>query len=105
MNICFIIGTLTREPEQVQGTQKTLCKLNIAVNENYTTADGTRPVQFFNVSCWGVLADNCLKYLTKGSKIGVVGKMQTRSWEDNGVKKYATEIVASEISFISTKKD
>lgn len=105
MNICFIIGTLTREPEQVQGTQKTLCKMSVAVNENYTKEDGTRPVQFFNISCWGALADNCLKYLTKGSKIGVAGKMQTRSWEDNGVKKYTTEIVANEIDFIYTKKD
>lgn len=105
MNICFTVGTLTREPEEVLGTPQKLCKLNIAVNENYTKEDGSRPVQFFNVSCWGIRAENCLKYLTKGSKIGVLGKMQTRTWEDNGIKKYATEIVATEIEFIYTKKD
>lgn len=106
MNLCFVVGNLTREPEEIKGTQKTLCKMCVAVSENYTKEDGTRPVQYFNITSWGALADNCLKFLTKGSKIAVLGKMQTRSWEDeNGNKKYATEITATEIEFVYTKKD
>ena len=103
MNICYLIGNLTKEPEKVEGNlSKTLARLNIAVRENYTDKDGNRPVQFFNVSVWGALAENCLKYLHKGSKIAIVGKIQNRMWEADGIKKYNTEIVASEIEFIST---
>jgi single-strand DNA-binding protein len=103
MNISFVIGSLTKEPEKVEGNlSKTLARLNIAVRENYTDKDGNRPVQFFNVSVWGALAENCLKYLHKGSKVAIVGKIQNRMWEADGIKKYNTEIVASEIEFIST---
>lgn len=106
MNINFLIGNLTKQPEKIEGTQKSLCKFSIAVKENYTNKDGERPLSFFTIVAWGVLADNCVKYLKKGSKVGVVGKLQTRTWEDNdGNKRYATEIVASEIEFLSTKPD
>lgn len=105
MNISYIIGRLTQKPQEVKGTQKSLCKMTVAVNENYTNKDGERPVQFINVVVWGKLADNCIKYLDKGSQIAVLGKLQTRSWEDeNGTKKYAVEIVASEIEFLSKAK-
>lgn len=105
MNVSYLIGNLTNNPEKVEGTNKTLCKLNIAVNANYTEADGTRPVQFFNVAVWGVLADNCLKHLNKGSKVAVVGKLQTRSWEGKeGEKHYTTEIVANEVEFLTSPK-
>lgn len=106
MNISFIIGRLTQKPQEVQGTQTSLCKMTLAVNENYTNKDGERPVQFINVVVWGKLADNCIKYLDKGSQIAVLGKLQTRSWNDeNGVKKYAFEIVASEVEFLSKAKN
>lgn len=105
MNITFLIGNLSREPEEIKVENNTLCKINIAVNENYTNRDGERPVQFFNVSVWGKLAENCLKYLKKGSKIGVVGKIQIRYWEDeNNVKRSAIEVIANEIEFLSSGK-
>lgn len=104
MNISFLVGNLTKEPQKVELDGKSLCRLSIAVNENFTKADGTRPVQYFNVTVWEKLGENCLKYLKKGSKIGVVGKMQNRSWEKDGVKQYAQEIVASEVEFLSTPK-
>ena len=107
MNITMLVGNLTKDPEMIQGTDKSLCKLNIAVRENYTKEDGTRPSQFFNVAVWGKIAESCSKFLKKGSKIAVVGKMQNRTWEDkDSNKKYAMEVVASEIEFLSTvKKD
>lgn len=105
MNITFLIGNLSREPEEIKVENSTLCKINIAVNENYTNRDGERPVQFFNVSVWGKLAENCLKYLKKGSKVGVVGKIQIRYWEDeNNVKRSAIEVIANEIEFLSSGK-
>ena len=102
MNISYLIGNLTKDPQKVEGTKSSLCKLNLAVRENYTTADGERPTQFFNVAVWGAVADNCMKYLKKGSKVAVLGKIQNRDWEQDGVKRYSVEIVASEIEFIST---
>jgi single-strand DNA-binding protein len=104
MNVTFLIGNLTKDPQKVEGVEKTLCKLNLAVNANYTNADGERPVEFFMVSVWNKLAENCLKYLKKGSKIAVVGRMQNRSWEVDGVKRYAVEVVAEEVEFLSSPK-
>ena len=105
MNISFLIGNLTKEPQKVEKEGKTLCKLTIAVNENFTKADGTRPVQYFMVTVWDKLAENCLKYLKKGSKVSIVGKIQNRTWEDaDGIKKYAIEIVANEVEFLSSPK-
>lgn len=105
MNISYLIGNLTKDPQKVEGTKNSLCKLSLAVRENYTTADGERPTQFFNVAVWGTVADNCIKYLKKGSKVAVLGKMQNRVWEQDGVKKYSLEIVASEIEFLSTPQN
>ena len=103
MNLSFIIGNIVKEPQKVEINGKSLCKLNVAVNENFTKEDGTRPVQYFNVAVWNKLADICIKYLKKGSKVGIVGKIQNRQWEDeNGVKHYAQEIVAIEVEFLST---
>jgi len=102
VNTSFMVGNLTKDPQEVKmENDKHLCKLTLAVKENYTQ-NGERPVQYFNVAVWGTMAINCLRYLTKGSKVAVVGRLQTRSWEDDGVKKYAIEIVATEIEFLST---
>lgn len=104
MNICYLVGNLTKEPEMVQ-TDKALCKLSIAVRESYTKGDGTRPSQFFNVAVWGKIGESCGKFLKKGSKVAIVGKMQNRSWEDkDGTKRYAMEVVATEVEFLSTPR-
>ena len=103
MNICYLIGNLTRQPQEVELENKQLCKLTVAVKENFTV-NGERPTQFFNVAVWGALATNCLRYLDKGSKVAVAGRLQTRSWDDNGTKKYAVEIVATEVEFLSSPK-
>jgi hypothetical protein len=64
-----------------------------------------KAVEFLNVIVWGKTAENCVKYLNKGSKISVVGKVQTRKWEDEkGNTKFAVEVVAQEIEYLSVKK-
>lgn len=100
----FLIGNLTRDPEQVNISDKIVCKFSVAVNEMYVKQDGTRPVQFYNVIVWNKLAENCLKYLKKGSKIGLVGNPQNRCYEKDGEKKYVYEIVAEEIEFLFSAK-
>lgn len=102
----FGTGNLTKEPEMVQTTSGAIaCKMTIASSELYTKEDGTRPTQYFTVIAWNKLAENCLKFLGKGSKIGVIGNPQNRSYEtSDGVKKYVFEIIAQDIEFLSAKK-
>lgn len=104
MNITFMIGNLVKAPEKVEGFD--LARFTLAVSANYTKEDGTRPVEFFKVVAWNKLAENCLKYLTKGSRVGVCGKMQNRQYTTStGEERSVTELVASEIEFLNIKKE
>ncbi len=105
MNKCIFIGNLTRDPEhQTTGSGVSLCRFSIAVNRTYANANGEREVDYINIVAWRGLADNCAKYLTKGSKVCVVGSLQTRSYEDkDGNKRYATDIVAEDVEFVSSR--
>ena len=103
MNYSFIIGNLTRKPEMIEG--QNFAKLVVAVNDTFTKKDGTRGVNYFNVLVWNKLAESCVKYLDKGSKIAVVGRTQNRSYETKeGETRFVSEIIASEIEFLSIKK-
>ena len=83
MNKCIFIGNLTRDPEyQTTGSGVSLCRFSIAVNRSYSNANGERETDFINIVTWRGLADNCSKYLFKGSKVCVVGQLQNRTYED-----------------------
>lgn len=102
MNKTFLIGNLTRDPELTQTPNGvSVCKMSIAVNRNFTNANGERDTDFFNVVAWRGLADNCGKFLSKGKKIAVCGSIQNRSYETENGKKFITEIMADEIEFLS----
>ncbi len=107
MNIYFGVGRLTKDPElMTTNGGKTMCKFALAVNENYTQADGTRPVNFFNVVAWNNMGERCHKYLAKGSQVAIVGKPQIRKYEaPDGTQKSITEIVLSEVEFLGRKQD
>ena len=105
MNKVILIGNLTRDPE-LMTTQNgvSVCRFSVAVSRDYANGDGTRETDFFNVSVWRGRADTCGKYLKKGNKVGIVGNLQNRSYEDkNGEKRTVTEIVASEVDFLTPK--
>ena len=106
MNKVFLIGNLTKDPEQ--GTTANgiaYCKMSIAVNRDFTDASGERKADFFNIMSWRGLAENCAKYLSKGKKIAVSGRVETRTYEQDGVKKYMTEIIADNIEFLTPKTE
>ena len=106
MNKVCLIGNLTKNPVVSHTTNDIpYCRMTIAVNRTYTNAYGERETDFFNIIAWRGLAETCGKYLSKGKKICVVGHLQTRSYEHDGIKKYVTEIVAEEIKFISPKEE
>ena len=105
MNKVYLIGNLTRDPEISETSGGVhLCRFSIAVNRNYSNADGTRETDFFNITVWRQLAENCGKFLKKGNKVAVVGQLQNRTYEDkDGNKRTVTDVVASEIEFLTPK--
>ena len=81
-----------------------LCRFSLAVQRRFAGQDGEREADFINIVVWRAQADNCYKYLKKGSKCGVVGSLQTRSYDaQDGTKRYSTDVVAEEVEFLSTK--
>jgi len=104
MNKVFLIGNLTRDPELSTIPNGTaVCKFAIAVNRQFATKDGNRETDFFNIIIWRAMGENCAKFLKKGSKVAVVGRVQIREYDQDGVKKYFTEIIADEVEFLTPK--
>jgi single-strand DNA-binding protein len=106
MNKVILIGNLTRDPETTKTPNDvSICKFSIAVNRDYSDNEGNRETDYFNIVVWRGKAENCGKYLKKGSKVGVVGRLQNRSYEDNeGTKRTITEIVADDVEFLTPKQ-
>lgn len=102
VNKAIIIGNLTRDPEQ-----KTLpsgiavTTFSLATNRVYNDKDGNKQenVDYHNIVVFGRQAETAGQYLKKGQSAFVEGRMQTRSWEQDGVKKYRTEVVADRVQF------
>ncbi|MBQ4098578.1 MAG: single-stranded DNA-binding protein [Clostridia bacterium] len=105
MNKLFLIGNLTRDPEMSEtASGVAFCRLGIAVNRPYQGSDGERATDFFNVTVWRNHAENCGRYLKKGSKVAIVGSLQNRSYEDkDGNKRTVTDIIANEVEFLSVR--
>ena len=105
MNKVYLIGNLTRDPELAETNNGIkVCRFAIAVNRNYSSNDGERQTDFFNITVWRTQAENCGRYLKKGSKVAVVGSLQNRSYEDkDGIKRNVTDIIANEVEFLSTR--
>ena len=105
MNRCFLIGNLTRDPElATTNSGVSVCRFSLAVTRNFSNADGEREADFLNIIVWRGQAENCHKYLKKGSKCAVTGSIQTRSFDaQDGSKRYVTEIVADNVEFLNSK--
>jgi single-strand DNA-binding protein len=101
MNKVFLIGNLTKAPSGGEtASGKAFAKLSLAVNRPYAS-DGDIKADFFTVTVWNG-AEACLNYLTKGSKVAIVGSLQNRSYEDkDGNKRQVTDIIANEVEFLS----
>lgn len=105
MNKAILVGNLTKDPELSTTTNGiSVCKFTLAVSRRFASADGTRETDFLPIIVWRAIGENCHKYLKKGSKAGVIGTIQTRSYDDkDGIKRYVTEIIADEVEFLSSK--
>ena len=103
MNKVIMIGRLTKDPEKRSTTNGiSVTRFSIAVNRKWKNEDGTYPADFFNCVAWRATADFVEKYFSKGQRIGVCGSLQTRSYEYEGQKRTATEIVVDEVEFVES---
>ena len=102
INKAILFGNITRDPElRALPSGMNVCNFSIATNRVYRDRDGKKQEQtdFHNVVVFGRQADTVAQYLKKGSSVYVEGRIQTRNWEQNGEKKYRTEVVADSVQF------
>ena len=110
VNKAIIIGHVGQDPEvrytgnATNGTK--VAQIRVATTERYKDKDGKAQelTEWHSIVCWRGLADVVEKYVKKGTLVYVEGKIQSRSWEDKGVKKYATDIIARELQLLSKKE-
>lgn len=107
MNKAILVGRLTRDPEVKNTTSgKSVASFTLAVDRRFKNKDGQKEADFVPIVVWGKQAEFAGQYLSKGSQIGVSGRLQVRSYDaQDGQRRYATEVVADEITFLSSKKD
>ena len=108
VNKAIIIGNLGADPEvRTTPSGQAVCNLSIATSENYNDRSGQRQerTEWHRVVLWGKLAELAQRYLAKGRKVFIEGRIQTRSWDDQqtGQKRYSTEIVARDMVFLDSQ--
>ena len=103
-NKVILIGNMTADPELKQTAAGiSVCSFSIAINRRFTKGEqNQQTVDFINIVTWRQNAEFVSRYFKKGNPILVCGQLQTRTWTDNqGQKRYATEVVADEVTFVS----
>ncbi|MFQ5854420.1 MAG: single-stranded DNA-binding protein [Anaerolineae bacterium] len=109
LNKVMLIGRLGRDPEmRYTPGGKPVTSFSLATNRTWVTADGERrkATEWFNVVAWRELAEICHQYLSKGSRVYIEGRLQTRSWESaDGQRHFRTEVVADEMILLDRGPD
>ena len=108
MNKVVLLGRLTKDVD-VRYTQTNnimVASFSLAVNRRFAKEGEERQADFINVVAWSKTAEFCSKYFKKGQQVGIIGRIQTRNWEDDqGQKHYVTEVVAEEAYFADSKRE
>jgi len=107
MNKAILVGNLTKDPE-LTTTQSgiNVTRFTVACQRKYANENGERDCDFINCVAWRTNAEFIHKYFKKGNKIGIVGTIQTRSYDaEDGTKRYVTEVVVEESEFVQSKRD
>ena len=108
MNKVILMGRLTKDVEvrYTQTSNTLVAMFSMAVNRRFVKQGEERQADFINIVAWGKLGEFCSKYFKKGQQVGIIGRIQTRNWEDDqGQKHYATEVIAEEAYFADSKKE
>jgi single-strand DNA-binding protein len=102
-NQVILMGNLTRDPElRTTPSGQQVCSFSLALNRSYKSADGnwTEATDFIDIVAWGPLGERVAQYLTKGRPALVNGRLQSRSWEQEGQKRSKVEVVAQDVTFL-----
>lgn len=104
LNKITLIGRLTRDPELRYTTNgKAVARMTIAVDRQYKNKDGKRETDFIPAIAWSKLAEITCEYMKKGKLIAVHGSLQIRQYQDEGIEKYISEVIANDIRFLEPK--
>ena len=106
MNKVILMGRLTKDPEvrYTQTNNTLVASFSLAVNRRFVRQGEERQADFFNIVAWSKLGEFCSKYFKKGQQVGIIGRLQNRTWDDDqGVKHYITEVIAEEAYFADRK--
>jgi single-strand DNA-binding protein len=105
VNKVILVGNLGADPElKYTPSSRALCNLRIATTEVFKDKGGQRQekTEWHRVTVWGDQAENCSKYLAKGRSVYIEGRLQTRSYDKDGQKHYATDVVADRVVFLGS---
>lgn len=105
MNKVCLIGRLTAKPElRYTNSNLPYTRFSLAVNRNFSNAQGQRETDFISIMVWRKQAENICNYLDKGSLVSVEGRIQTGSYDaQDGSKRYTTDVVADNVQFLESK--
>lgn len=106
INRVVLIGRLTKDPELRRTAQgDAVTSFTLAVNRNFTSSDGQQQADFINCVVWRKPAENVERYCSKGSMVGVEGRIQTRSYDNQqGQRVYVTEVICNSVQFLDTRQ-
>lgn len=106
MNKVQLLGRICHDLELKEAGENKYTRFNVAVNRRYTKEDGTREADFISAVAWNKSAETIVKHFKKGHQIGIVGRIQTGSYEkEDGSKAYTTDIIIEEFDFIEKKTE
>ena len=106
MNKVILMGRLTRDPEvrYTQTNNTLVASFALAVNRRFVRQGEERQADFFNIVAWGKQGEFCSKYFKKGQQVGVIGRLQTRNYDDkDGNKRYTMDVVGDNVQFLESK--
>ncbi|MCA9333005.1 single-stranded DNA-binding protein [Candidatus Saccharibacteria bacterium] len=106
LNQVTIMGNLTRDPELRQTPNgQSVCSFSLALNRSYKDSSGEwqEATDYIDVVAWATLAERVTQYLAKGRRCLVQGRLQSRSWEQDGVKRSKVEVLANDVTFLDSR--
>jgi single-strand DNA-binding protein len=106
LNQVTLMGNLTRDPELRQTpTGQNVTSFSLALNRSYKDQSGEwqEATDYIDIVCWGPLAERVSQYLSKGRRCLVQGRLQSRSWEQDGAKRSKVEVLANDVTFLDSR--
>jgi single-strand DNA-binding protein len=108
VNQVILLGNLTRDPDLRQTPSgQSVCSFSLALNRSYKDQNGDwqEATDYVDCVCWAQLAERVSQYLSKGRRVLVQGRLQSRNWEQDGQKRSKVEVLANDVTFLDGRQD